>query len=64
MVVADGVNSSIRDQLGLLESRVFDGDCGARVTIPRLPEEIVADERSGTVMIEAWSDRRRVLFAR
>jgi 2-polyprenyl-6-methoxyphenol hydroxylase-like FAD-dependent oxidoreductase len=62
IVAADGINSSIRDQLGLLKSRVFDGDCGARVTIQRLPDEIAADARGGTVMIEAWSDRRRVLF--
>jgi 2-polyprenyl-6-methoxyphenol hydroxylase-like FAD-dependent oxidoreductase len=32
------------------------------VTIPRRPEEIAADEHSGTVMIEAWADRRRLLF--
>jgi 2-polyprenyl-6-methoxyphenol hydroxylase-like FAD-dependent oxidoreductase len=62
VVVADGVNSSIREQFGLLKSRVWDGDCGARVTIPRLPEEIAADDRGGTTMIEAWSDRRRVLY--
>lgn len=62
VVAADGINSAIREQLGLLKSRVWDGDCGARVTIPRLPDEIAADERGGTVMIEAWSDRRRVLY--
>jgi 2-polyprenyl-6-methoxyphenol hydroxylase-like FAD-dependent oxidoreductase len=61
VVVADGINSSIRDSLGLLRQRKFGGDGGVRVTIPRLPEEIAADEKKGSVMIEAWSDHRRVL---
>jgi len=62
VVVADGVNSSIRDSLGLLRRRKFGRDGGVRVTIPRLPQEIAADEKEGTVMIEAWADHRRVLF--
>jgi 2-polyprenyl-6-methoxyphenol hydroxylase-like FAD-dependent oxidoreductase len=62
VVAADGINSSLRDQLGLLKHRIWGRDCGVRVTIPRLPEEIAADDRGGTVMIEAWADRRRVLF--
>jgi 2-polyprenyl-6-methoxyphenol hydroxylase-like FAD-dependent oxidoreductase len=62
VVVADGVNSSIRDSLGLLKRRIWGRDGGVRVTIPRRPEEIAADARDGTVMIEAWADRRRVLY--
>jgi 2-polyprenyl-6-methoxyphenol hydroxylase-like FAD-dependent oxidoreductase len=62
VVVADGINSSIRDSLDLLERRKFGRDGGVRVTIPRLPQEMAADEKEGTVMIEAWSDHRRVLF--
>lgn len=62
VVAADGVNSAIRDQLGLLKHRLWGRDCGVRVAIPRLPEEIAADGREGTVMIEAWADRRRVLY--
>jgi 2-polyprenyl-6-methoxyphenol hydroxylase-like FAD-dependent oxidoreductase len=62
VVAADGANSSIRDSLGLLKQRIWGRDGGVRVTIPRLPEEIAADERDGTVMIEAWADRRRMLF--
>jgi 2-polyprenyl-6-methoxyphenol hydroxylase-like FAD-dependent oxidoreductase len=62
VVAADGANSLIRDSLGLLRRRVWGRDGGVRVTIPRLPDEIAADERDGTVMIEAWADRRRVLF--
>jgi 2-polyprenyl-6-methoxyphenol hydroxylase-like FAD-dependent oxidoreductase len=62
VVAADGVNSAIRDQFGLLKDRIWGRDCGVRVAIPRLPAEIAADDREGTVMIEAWADRRRVLY--
>ena len=62
VVAADGVNSGIRDQHGLLQRRIFGRDCGARINIPRRPDEIAADNRDGTVMIEAWADKRRVLY--
>jgi 2-polyprenyl-6-methoxyphenol hydroxylase-like FAD-dependent oxidoreductase len=62
VVVADGINSSIRDDLGLLRRRIWGRDCGVRVTIPRRPEEVAEDDVSGTVMIEAWADRRRVIY--
>ena len=61
VVVADGINSTIRDDLGLLRRRIWGRDCGVRVTIPRKPEEIAGDVQ-GTVMIEAWADRRRVIY--
>jgi 2-polyprenyl-6-methoxyphenol hydroxylase-like FAD-dependent oxidoreductase len=62
VVAADGINSTLRDTLGLLKHRIRGKDCGVRVTIPRRPAEIAADDREGTVMVEAWSDRRRVLY--
>src|SRR5262249_1793223 len=62
VVAADGINSGIREQLGLLQRRIFGRDCGARINIPRRPDEIAADSRDGTVMIEAWADKRRVLY--
>jgi 2-polyprenyl-6-methoxyphenol hydroxylase-like FAD-dependent oxidoreductase len=62
VVAADGVNSAIRDSLGLLRQRIWGRDGGVRVTIPRLPAEIAADDDRGGVMIEAWADRRRVLY--
>ena len=62
VVAADGINSSIRDSLGLLKRRIWQNDGGVRVAIPRLPGEIAAAERDGSVMIEAWADRRRVLY--
>jgi 2-polyprenyl-6-methoxyphenol hydroxylase-like FAD-dependent oxidoreductase len=62
VVAADGINSSIREALGLTSQRIFGRDCGVRINIPRRPEEIAADDRDGTVMIEAWADKRRVLY--
>ena len=62
VVAADGINSGIRDQFGLLKRRILGRDCGARINIPRRPDEIAADSSEGTVMIEAWADKRRVLY--
>jgi 2-polyprenyl-6-methoxyphenol hydroxylase-like FAD-dependent oxidoreductase len=62
VVVADGINSTTRDALGLVKRRLWGRDCGVRINIPRRPEEIAADRREGTVMIEAWADKRRVLY--
>jgi 2-polyprenyl-6-methoxyphenol hydroxylase-like FAD-dependent oxidoreductase len=61
VIAADGINSQIRDQLGLLKKRIWGRDCGVRINIPRQPSEIAADAQ-GTVMIEAWADKRRVLY--
>jgi 2-polyprenyl-6-methoxyphenol hydroxylase-like FAD-dependent oxidoreductase len=62
VVAADGANSVIRDQLGLLKARIWGRDCGVRVTFRRRAEEIAADARNGTAIIEAWADRRRVFY--
>lgn len=62
VVAADGINSAIRDAHGLLDRRIWGRDCGARINIPRRLEEIAADGREGTAMIEAWADKRRVLY--
>jgi 2-polyprenyl-6-methoxyphenol hydroxylase-like FAD-dependent oxidoreductase len=62
VVAADGINSTIRDALNLTQDRIYGRDCGARINIPRRPDEIAADAREGTVMIEAWADKRRVLY--
>jgi len=62
VVAADGINSAIRDAHGLTRRRIFGRDCGVRINIPRRPGVIAADSRDGTVMIEAWADKRRVLY--
>lgn len=62
IVAADGVNSGIRDAHDLLQRRIWGRDCGVRINIPRRPDEIAADERDGTVLVEAWADKRRVLY--
>ena len=62
VVAADGVNSGIRDAHGLLDRRIWGRDCGVRINIPRRPEEIAADDRDGTVLVEAWANKRRVLY--
>ena len=62
IVLADGAGSSLRPPLGLLKHRIWQRDGGVRVTIPRTADEIAEDAVSGTVMIEAWSDNRRVLY--
>ena len=62
IVLADGAGSSLRPPLGLLKHRIWQRDGGVRVTIPRTADEFAEDAVSGTVMIEAWSDNRRVLY--
>lgn len=62
IVLADGAESSLRASLGLLKRRVWQRDGAVRVTVPRTDEEIAEDAVSGTAMIEAWSDNRRVLY--
>ncbi len=61
VIAADGVNSAIRDGLGLLKSRRQLGDGGIRVLIPRLPKEV--EDETGQRVVEHWSGKRRVLYA-
>lgn len=62
VVAADGINSVIRESLALMERRVWQNEGGVRMVIPRLPEDIATDTRDGTAMIEAWADKRRILY--
>ncbi len=62
VVAADGINSVIRESLSLTERRDWQKEGGVRMVIPRLPEDIETDARDGTAMIEAWSDKRRILY--
>jgi len=60
VVAADGINSKIRDALGLLEERIVPGEGAIRVLLPRRPGEMgEGDERTG---YEFWSGRRRFMY--
>lgn len=58
VVAADGVNSRIRDSLGLLAHRRFLPDGCIRVLIPKAQEAEGTDGRT----IEYWSGSRRLLY--
>lgn len=60
IVGADGINSRVRDGLGLLESRSPLGDGAIRVMIDRRPEERTSAE--GSKYVEYWSGFRRILY--
>ncbi len=60
VIAADGINSKLRDSLGLLRSRKRHADGAIRVMIPRLPEERTTEE--GRRYAEHWSGFRRILY--
>jgi len=60
VVAADGVNSPIRDSLGLLSKRVKLGAGAVRMLIPRLEEERHTED--GKKGIEYWSGPRRLYY--
>jgi 2-polyprenyl-6-methoxyphenol hydroxylase-like FAD-dependent oxidoreductase len=60
VIGADGVNSRVRESLGLLRSRSTLGDGAIRVMIPRLPHEVQREESQR--IVEHWSGKRRVLY--
>jgi len=60
VIAADGVNSKVRDSLGLLRSRTKLADGAIRVMIPRLPEECSSE--AGRKYVEYWSGIRRILY--
>ena len=62
VVAADGINSILRESLGLTVRRVWQKEGGVRLVIARLPEDVATDARDGTAMIEAWSNKRRILY--
>jgi 2-polyprenyl-6-methoxyphenol hydroxylase-like FAD-dependent oxidoreductase len=58
VVAADGVNSRIRDALGLVAHRRYLPDGAIRVLIPKLDPTEASDGRT----IEYWSGNRRFLY--
>jgi 2-polyprenyl-6-methoxyphenol hydroxylase-like FAD-dependent oxidoreductase len=61
VVAADGINSRIRDSLGLLAWRRPARQFGYRVMIPRQPEELTT--AVGSAHCENWNGSRRLLYA-
>src|SRR6186997_2092973 len=59
IIAADGTNSKLRDDLGLLARRKFLVDGATRLLIDKTPEEMGTD---GATTIEYWSGSRRVLY--
>jgi 2-polyprenyl-6-methoxyphenol hydroxylase-like FAD-dependent oxidoreductase len=60
IVAADGVNSKLRDSLGLVAKRRYLPDGAIRLLIDKTPEELARGEDGKT--IEYWSGSRRVLY--
>jgi 2-polyprenyl-6-methoxyphenol hydroxylase-like FAD-dependent oxidoreductase len=61
VIGADGVNSKIRDSLGLLRWRRPANQFGYRIMIERRPEELATD--TGRTHCEHWNGSRRLLYA-
>ncbi|HKS83933.1 MAG TPA: NAD(P)/FAD-dependent oxidoreductase [Pseudolabrys sp.] len=59
IVAADGVNSSLRDSVGLLETRRKLPDGATRLLIEATAEEMQTD---GGTTVEYWSGSRRILY--
>lgn len=60
VIASDGVNSPIRDSLGLLRKRVPLGSGAIRMLIPRIEEE--RHSETGKKGIEYWSGPRRIYY--
>ena len=60
VIAADGINSKVRDSLGLLKSRKPHVDGAIRVLVPHQPG--YADTDEGRTIREWWSGFRRVLY--
>ncbi len=60
VIGADGVNSKVRDALGLLRRRRRHHDGAIRVLVPHLPDH--ADTWPDRTLREWWSGRRRLLY--
>jgi 2-polyprenyl-6-methoxyphenol hydroxylase-like FAD-dependent oxidoreductase len=61
VVGADGVNSAVRDSLGLLSHRTVHNDGALRTLISRTPQDVAEDATLGPRTCEYWSGTRRVI---
>ena len=62
VVGADGVNSRVRDSLGLLQRRVMLPDGAMRFVFPSAADATPVDMLSGAAAIEYWSGSRRLIW--
>lgn len=60
IVGADGVNSRVRDSLGLLGRRVDMSEGSIRVLVPRLPADL--DDPMDSFSREFWNGPRRIIY--
>jgi 2-polyprenyl-6-methoxyphenol hydroxylase-like FAD-dependent oxidoreductase len=61
VIGADGINSRVRDSLGMLQWRKPAGQYGYRIMIKREPGE--ADDDARSRICEHWNGSRRLLYA-
>ncbi len=61
VIGADGIDSSVRESLGLLSSRRHHRDGAMRVMVPRTALERAQDAVDGPGTCETWSGTRRVV---
>ncbi len=62
VIGADGVNSRVRDSLGLLARQVFLPDGAMRFVFPLGAGQALADPVAGAPAIEYWSGSRRLIW--
>lgn len=61
VIGADGVNSAVRDSLGLLASRRLHIDGAVRMMVSRTAAEVADDASQGPLSCERWCGARRVI---
>jgi 2-polyprenyl-6-methoxyphenol hydroxylase-like FAD-dependent oxidoreductase len=61
VIGADGVNSAVRESLGLLSQRTPHNDGAIRTLVPRTAGDVAEDETLGPRTCEYWSGTRRVI---
>ena len=62
VIGADGVDSRVRDSLGLLDRRVLLPDGAMRFVLPVDPGTTGIDPQAGAPAIEYWSGSRRIIW--
>jgi 2-polyprenyl-6-methoxyphenol hydroxylase-like FAD-dependent oxidoreductase len=61
VIAADGVNSAVRESVGLLSQRTVHNDGALRALISRTPDDAAEDATLGPRTCEYWSGARRVI---